>query len=199
MNRSALVRAVLSGGAVCVLIAGVAFALVGTLPDPGGGAETGARVLGVLERLHGTGSVIHLGGKRLFARCHRLYGYLQLVAYSDGSRTILRSAAVVSDGRRLASDGLAAERQVALADLGGDFQLYTQALLVRLNQRGLVVDGSTRVRNQPALRIRLGHDRPRLELLVAIRNLRPLAASYRSKRLRGDAILLAPTRRRSGC
>jgi len=200
VTRPDVVRTLISSGAACTIVVVAAFAVVRTLPVPGADAQTGARLVAVLQRLHGSGSVIRIDGKRVLAHCHRVYRDVQLVVYSDGTSIILRAATVVrprSDTRPAASG--AAERRAALADLGGDYELYMHALLIRLRQGSRIVDGRAVVRGQAALRIRIGRDQPRLELLVARRTLRPLAAFYSSLRLRGEAVLLAPTRRTSGC
>lgn len=181
-------------------VAGAAYGLVSTLPSPRPGDRLGVRVLDRLEHARGSGSVIELAGDRVPVRCRRLPPYEHLLVFGDGTRLVLSGTRVRPlpvRGRRLESarsrypDLLAAQ-----ADLAGSYSLYSRLLAQRLARGRQVVVGRARVHGRPALRIRLGRDRPAVELLVDRRTLRPLAATYSSATLSARSVLTPPVGRR---
>ena len=123
--------------------------------------------------------------------------------FSNGDRLVLRGTQVRTYARGGRAVARARSREPAellavKADLAGSHSLYAAALRARLGLGGTVLAGRASFRGVPAYRIRIGADRPRVELLVARRTLVPLAASYRSKQITAWSRLL-PVRRGGGC
>ncbi|HZO63202.1 MAG TPA: hypothetical protein VFB35_09520 [Gaiellaceae bacterium] len=197
-------RAAIRALAGVAAIAAGAYFLVSLLPHPSPGERIAVRALDVLQQHRGTRVMIDLGGKRLAARCRQLPHWRSLVALEDGSRLILTGTRVVPlDGERMLAGRTEAGGQLlsAQADLAGSFQLYSKELIGRLQNGRPVVVGVDRVRGIPALRLRLGRDRPRVELLVSRRKLQPLAARYDGRYVHASMVLLgsAPASSGRGC
>jgi hypothetical protein len=176
-----------------VAIGTAAFGLVSILPHPTRADRIAVRALNVLDREHGAGAVISLDGQRVIAACRRLPSRHSLVTLSDGVRLVLRGTdvGVLDAGPRFVASRapLASAIVSAEADLAGSHTLYAKELIGRLVHRRPVLVGLTRFDGVAAYRLRLGRDRPRVELLVARRSLRPLAASYQSRWVSGTSRL----------
>ncbi len=183
------------------------------LPRASTGDRVGARVLVELERTRAAGAVGAIGGRPFRAACRTVSRRTAVLSLAGGRRLLLHGAhvhALKTHGpgapaslasRRLASLARAEpEATVAVADLSGSHKLYSIELAHRLlairgvGGRRVTVDG------RPAYSIALGHERPRVELLVDRRTLRPLFLRYRSRRVSGWArILAAPPGSQQGC
>ena len=193
-----------AGGVLGALaVAAASFALISTLPPPSEDERLAVRVLEVLARSGGGGAVLHVGGRAVVASCRRLPGRKRLVMLGDGERLVLQGTQVRSHtmGARAVARARprhAAELLAVKADLAGSHSLYATALRARLARGGAILGGLASFRGVPAYRIRLGADRPQVELLVARRTLAPLAARYRSRRVTAWSRLL-PARGRPGC
>lgn len=176
-------------------IAGAALLIVYGLPRIQS-EQIGVRLLARLGQQATRGSLITVDGHDLHARCRSLTVHKQLIVFSDGSIVTLhgvrllqaRHRAVEPRGRQRSR----AERRAALAFLAGSYRLYYRLLAFRITSGLPLLEGQTTMRGRKLLRIRLGRDHPRLELLVASRTLRPLSATYSSARMRGSAYLLPP-------
>ena len=179
-----------------------AYALVAMLPAPREDERLALRVLQFLDEHRGSGAVMTLGDDVVTASCRKLPPWRSLVTLTDGSRLVLAGTRVgvpTPRGRSLESaqpvDG---ERRAAQADLAGSYGLYALELRSRLVHRRPMLAGTTRVGDTPTYVIRLGRDRPRVELLVHRTSLVPVAARYVSARLDGTSRLAAPVDGRGG-
>jgi hypothetical protein len=175
-------------------IAAVSFGLVSLLPQPTRGERLGVRALGALQQRHGVGALMSIEGEPLVAGCRRLPPWRHLVTISDGSRLVLSSTRVerADEGGRMLADARsprAAQVISAEADLAGSFALYAKELIGRLQHGRPVVVGAGRFLGQPVYRLRLGRDRPRVELLVSRRSFAPVAARYTGRWVVGMSLL----------
>jgi hypothetical protein len=199
------VALLLRASCLLALIGGASFGLVSALPPPTHEKRLAVRVLQVLQERRGAGAVISLDGREILARCRPLPPWRQLVTLSDGTRFALsgtRATRIPEPGQRQLESTSLADAQLlsAQADLAGSRPLYTKEILGRLQHGRRVVVGTTRYRGVPAYRLRLGRDRPRVELLVSRRTFQPLAARYEGRWVKGSSRLLSSTRARpSGC
>ena len=194
----AVARAV--GGLAAIVAA--AYGLVATLPAPRDDERLALRVLEYLDEHRGSGALIALEDDVLTASCRKLPPWRSLVKLSDGSRLVLAGTRVHAQpqrGRRLESAQVVdPEQRAAQADLAGSYALYALELRSRLVHRRPMVSGVTRLGDTPAYVIRLGRDRPRVELLVHRVSLEPVAARYVSARLTGTSRLSSPIAGRAG-
>ena len=195
-------------------VAAASFALISTLPGPTHGERLGVDVVRSLQSSRGRGAVIHLGRTVLVASCRPLSGSRRAISLSNGERLLLagtrlretasprRSSARRLAGRRAAahaSSPALLELAAMKAGLAGSYAFYSAALKTRLMRGKEVFAGRTTFRGVPAFRIRLGADRPQVELVVDRRTLSPLAVTYRSRRASGWSRLLPAPPGARGC
>jgi hypothetical protein len=193
MAVGALVKAAVA--AVAVGGSALGLLLVG-LPSPLRGDKLS---VAVVHRLLGTriqGAVIQLNGSVLHATCRPHRRGVSTIALSNGDRLTLKRTRFVVPPARLAGRALQylqpvpagiLARQSAEADLAGTHQLYLQELIGRLLRGDQVVEGTATFAGRPVYRIQLGNAKPRIELLVDRRTLKPVGARFRSAQLNGSS------------
>jgi hypothetical protein len=151
---------------VPLLAAGCAFVFVFVLlPRPSRADDFALRVLSRLERVRISGSVIHLRGATIIARCTELHD------------------------RRVEASAAALPLLAAEADLAGPRLLYVHELIGREAARAAVVRavGGTYL-------VRLSGAGPHVDLVVSRPTLRPIAIEYRSRLLTARATLVTGRR-----
>jgi hypothetical protein len=178
---------------VPLLAAGCAFAFVfALLPRPSSADDFALRVLSQLDHLRIRGSVIHLRGETVVARCTSLRDRRELISLARGARIVVRETRVhLLREQRLTLSAVHPTLLAAEADLAGPRLLYVHELIAREAARAAVVRGfgSTYV-------VRLSGAGPQVSLVVSKRTLRPLAVDYRSRVLTAHATLVTGRR---GC
>jgi hypothetical protein len=124
----------------------------------------------------------------------------ELVTLSDGTELVLRGSHILA--RRAPSSPLADIRldpgtlSSAEADLAGSYALYSAEIVAQLEQGAkLTADGD----DGGMITIALREERPRVELIVAPKTLRPIAAHYRSSRIDATAHFVAQAASGEGC
>jgi hypothetical protein len=176
-----------------MLAAGCAFVFVfALLPRPSSADDFALRVLLRLDHLRIHGSVIHLGGETVVARCTALHDHRELISLARGARIVVRETRVhLLREPRLTLAAVRPSLFAAEADLAGPRLLYVHELIAREAARAAVVRrfGSTYV-------VRLSGAGPQVSLVVSKRTLRPLAVEYRSRVLTAHATLVTGRR---GC
>ena len=182
-------RAVLIPLLACACAFAFVFAL---LPRPSSADDFALRVLSRLEHLHIRGSVIHLRGGTIVARCTAMHGRRELISLARGARIIVSDTRVrLLQPQRLTESAPQPALFAAEADLAGPRLLYLRELIAREAARTTVV--------RPAGRtdiVRLSGPGPRVDLIVSSGTLRPLAVEYRSRLLTARATLVTGRR---GC
>jgi hypothetical protein len=183
-----------------VAVAGIAFGTVSILPPPTRSDRIALRLLEVLQEQRGSGSILTIAGRRLPARCVQIGKARELVTLSDGTALVLHGSHILA--RRAASSPLADIRldpgalSSAEADLAGSYALYAAEIVAQLEQGAKLTahgdDGGT-------ITIALREERPRVELIVAPKTLRPIAAHYRSRRIDATAHFVTQASRGAGC
>jgi hypothetical protein len=199
--------------ATAAAIAAAAFAMVSAFPQPTRGDRTGVRLLDVLETHRGVGSTIAVAGRSIVARCERLSRRRSLVSFSDGSALVLAGSHIRAakparrTAQRSATRDLANRHvdspllRVAQADLAGSYKLYATELRIQLERGSRIIREETTYNGIPAYQVELGSALPRASLIVDRETLQPLAATFESAALDGNAILAPPTSfaERSAC
>ena len=200
-------------GIPCVA-AGAALAFVGAvLPRPSPEDVIGVKILRMLETTRGGGAVIRLGGRTLIAECRELSQSRRGIFLDDGTRIFLRGTRIILSrspgGERTLTALQSPETPAAAADLGGSHFLYVAQLAGSIVRGRHAVRGTTWFEGHEVYRVRLGRERPLVELLVDRTTLDPVAAHYRSSRLegwsrlydaaRGRGLLRADTSTARGC
>jgi hypothetical protein len=195
------------------VLAGACFGVLRlALPRASEGQRIAARALVALDRWRSQGALVRLDGRTRTATCTAVRRGA-VVTYADGTRILVRWRHVHAlrplepNGERLLATTAQADPELvsAAALLGGSRSLYIAGLAVRLSVFGDPLVGLTRVDGIPAYVLRLGRDRPRIELLVSRARLEPLAVRYSSATLQGTSRLFAAPARRlasvgvSGC
>lgn len=178
---------------VPLLAAGCAFAFVfALLPRPSSADDFALRLLLRLDHLRIQGSVIHLRGETVVARCTALHDRGELISLARGARLVVRETRVRLLGeRRLTLSAVHRMLFAAEADLAGPRLLYVHELIARETARTAVVRGFGRT-----YVVRLSGAGPQVSLVVSKRTLRPLAVDYRSRVLTAHATLITGRR---GC
>lgn len=178
---------------VPLLAAGCAFTFVfALLPRPSSADGFALRVLSRLEQLRISGSVIHLRGATIIARCNELHGRRELISLAHGGRIVVRETHVhLVRRQRLTVSAMQPALFAAEADLAGPRLLYVHELIGREAARSAAV----RARGATYL-VRLSGAGPRVDLVVSRATLRPLAVEYRSRVLTARATLVTGRR---GC
>jgi hypothetical protein len=183
-----------------VAMAGIAFATVSMLPSPTRSDRIAVRLLDVLQEQRGGGSMLTIAGRRLPARCVQIGKARELVTLSDGTALVLHGSHILA--RRAASSPLADIRidpallSSAEADLSGSYALYAAEIVAQLEQGAkLTADGD----DGGPITIALREERPRVELIVAPKSIRPMAAHYRSRRIDATAHFVSRAARGAGC
>src|SRR5262249_16892479 len=165
---------------VPLLAAGCAFAFVfALLPRPSSADDFALRVLLRLDRLRIAGSVIHLRGETVVARCTALHDRRELISLARGTRIVVRETRVhLRREPRVPLSAMPPSLFAAEADLAGPRLLYIHELIAREAARAAGVRrfGSTYV-------LRLSGAGPQVNLVVSKRTLRPVAVEYRSRLL----------------
>jgi hypothetical protein len=178
---------------VPLFAAGCAFASVfALLPRPSSADEFALRVLSPLEHVRISGSVIHLRGATITARCTALHDRRELISLARGGRIVVRETHVhVLRRRRLTASTAELPLFAAEADLAGPRLLYVHELIGREAARTAVVRavGGTYL-------VRLSGAGPHVDLVVSRPTLHPLAVEYRSRLLTARATLVTGRR---GC
>jgi hypothetical protein len=196
-----IVVPVLGAAVVAVAIAAAAFGVVSALPQPNRADRVGVGVLRVLESHRGGGSRMRIGGALLISHCRQLSGGRTLVSVSNGTAFVIRGDRIHAWLKHRAS--LASLRRepgllhAAEADMSGSYRLYAHELTAQLEsgEHVRVVDSGA------VYELVLASGSPRAELLVNRRTLRPVAATFASRRLSGRATLirLRTARLHAGC
>jgi hypothetical protein len=181
------VAAAAAGIAIAGVIAACAFGLISTLRPPQPGSVLGVRILETLDRSRSTRSVVRLGGSRPFVLRCRPYRSGDLVSL-DG-----RSVLFVHGPHLYRLSTLTAKPRVrrALAVLAACPELMATELADRLRRGRRVVERET-----AGYLLRIGR-RPRVEIVVDRRRLRPFEVTFGDGRLRGRAtVVVTRTARR---
>jgi hypothetical protein len=177
------------------VLAGACFGVLRVaLPQAGLGERIAARTLVKLDRWRSQGALVRIGDRTIGATCTaaRRGG---VVTYADGARILVRGRHVhalqplpTAPERLLATTAQASPELVsAEALLAGSRSLLVAGLAVRLSVVGDPLVGRTTIDGTPAYVLRLGRDRPRIELVVSRSTLEPLAIRYSSATLRGTS------------
>jgi len=178
---------------VPLLAAGCAFVFVFVLlPRPSRADDFALRVLSRLERVRISGSVIHLRGATIIARCTVLHDRRELISLARGGRIVVRETHVhLLRRERVEASAAALPLLAAEADLAGPRLLYVHELIGREAARAAVVRavGGTYL-------VRLSGAGPHVDLVVSRPALRPIAIEYRSRLLTARATLVTGNR---GC
>ena len=186
------------------VLAGACFGvLLVALPRASEGQRIAARALVKLDRWRSQGALVRIDGRTLRATCTPVRRGA-VVTYADGARILVRGRRVralqplEANGERLLATTAQVDPELVSAEalLGGSRSLYVAGLAVRLGVFGDPLVGLTRIDGVPAYVLRLGRDRPRIELLVSRSALEPLAVRYSSARLHGTSRLVAAPARR---
>lgn len=197
------VLTVLATVLAAILVAGIAFGTVSTLPRPTRGDRIAIRLLEVLQERRGSGSVLSISGKHLPARCVRIGKTRELVTLGDGTALVLRGSHILA--RRDPSSPLADIRldpgvlSAAEADLSGSYALYAAEIVAQLEQGAKLTMRRSHGAEGEAITIALREQRPRVELIVAPKSLRPIAAHYRSRRIDATAHFATQAAKGEGC
>ena len=187
--------------AATAVVGGGAFAAISTLPRPTDDERLAVQVVARLHRPAAGGAPIHVGRGSFVASCRRLSGGRTLVLLDNGerfvvSRTRVHDRTPAPDGRTLTGRSARDRELVAVkAALAGIHNLYATSLRGRLMRGADVVAGRRLFRGRLTYRIRVGKDRPAVEILVAADTLAPVAATYRSRRVAAWSRLLPPPAR----
>lgn len=178
-----------------VLLTATAFAagaVTDLLPPPSNGVLLASRELRVLARTSTSAAAITIDGVRYRTTC-LTRGRTTVVTVSDGSKLAIRGVNARSDGvdRRLLS---------ALADLSGSHKLLIRELSGRIRQSTHVLEGTVFFDDEKAYLFRLSSVRPRVYLVAAAGDLRPLGIRYAGARIRGSSRLATgPGSNHAGC
>ena len=126
---------------VPLLAAGCAFTFVfALLPRPSSADGFALRVLSRLEQLRISGSVIHLRGATIIARCNELHGRRELISLAHGGRIVVRETHVhLVRRQRLTVSAMQPALFAAEADLAGPRLLYVYELIGREAARSAAV------------------------------------------------------------
>jgi hypothetical protein len=165
------------------------------LPRPSAADRVALRVIAGLQHTRIRGSVIHLRGARLVARCTVAHGQRELISLPGTLLVVRRTRvrALLLGGRVLD----AARRSTLLAaetDLSGPRLLYVRELIGREERSKAIVHPL-----DPGAReyvVRLSGDGPRVDLVVSGKTFRPLSIRYGSRLVTATATLLTGSR---GC
>lgn len=144
-----------------------------------------AKELGVLDATRNGGALIVLAGRRLEARCSP-DGRAALVSFGRADRILVRGTRVRSRW------AVAPPLLAAAADLSGVHRLLAAELADRVRSTSHLLDGTVRWHGRRVLLLRIGGDRPRVDLLVDAATLRPVAIRFRARQFRGASTLLPP-------
>lgn len=174
-----LVRALL--GTAVAFAAAFGFLRFG-LARPSSGDRVAARVIAVLDRTRGKRAEITFGsGEPIAVRCTGRRHAVSVVQTAAGE--IVASGVHVVVVRELAARVVEALKVPDLAaaelDLAGSHAVYARELGFRLERESMVVRHA-RYAGRAAYVIVLRPARPRVEIVVSARTLRPVAARYRS-------------------
>src|SRR5262249_41920724 len=162
------------------------------LPRPSSADDFALRLLLRLDHVRIQGSIIHLRGETVVARCTALHDRSELISLARGARLVVRETRVRLVGeRRLTLPVVNSTLFAAGADLARPRVLCVDELIAREAARTAVVRrfGGTYV-------VRLSGAGPQVSLVVSKRTLRPLAVDYRSRVLTAHATLIIGRR---GC
>jgi hypothetical protein len=178
--------------------AAAACAFVGVfvlLPRPSAADRVVLKVIASLQHTRIRGSVIHLDGARIVARCTLAYGRRELLSLPRGTVLVVRGTRVRSlAGGRLLATATHSPILAAEADLSGPRPLYVLELIGREQAREAIV----RPLGERARRylVRLSGAGPRVDLIVSGKSFRPLSIRYGSRSLNATATLITGRR---GC
>lgn len=184
MTRRLLLPAL--GAAAILACVTVAAAAVGELlQKPTRDVLVAARELRVLDATRNGGALINLAGREYDAVCSPA-GRASLVSLSPGRKILVR-------GTRVSSGAFFAPQELAAAaDLAGVHRLLATELADRVRATAHLLDGSVTWDGRPALLLRIGGDRPRVDLVVAANGLQPLGIRFRGASVSGSSALLPP-------
>jgi hypothetical protein len=152
------------------------------LARPGSGDRVAARVVAVLDKTYGKRAEITLGsGEPIAVHCTRLRHAVSVVRTAAGE--IVASGVHIVVVRELATRVVEALKVPDLAaaelDVAGSHAVYARELGSRLERKSMIVRHA-RYARRAAYLIVLRPARPRVEIVVSARTLRPVAATYRS-------------------
>ena len=186
---------VLRSAIVLGVIGAAAYGLLAlSLPRASRGDLVVTGVLAQLDHPRGGGGVGRLDGTRFVASCRRAGPHTDIVRLHSGARLRLRGTRVIV--ARPAHSGRLPLRGAA-ADLAGSYIRYRAQLVNRLLRTG-ALPVPTLLGATPAYELPLGEPGQDVALFVDRRTLKPLAALYRVRGVRGFSRLL-PARRGPGC
>jgi hypothetical protein len=181
-------RVALPVAGAAAILAGATLAAAGlgtVLRPPTRDVLLATKELAILDATRNGGARITIAGERLDATCSP-EGRTALVSFDTGGRIRVRGTRVTSTGAF--TPALAA----AVADLSGVHRLLATELADRVRSTSHLIDGVVRWQGRPALLLRLGDDRPRVDLVVSASTLRPLAVRFRASDVQGSSMLLPP-------
>jgi hypothetical protein len=152
------------------------------LARPSSGDRIAARVVAVLEKTYGRRAEITFGsGEPIAVRCTRRHRAVSVVQTAAGE--IVASGVHIVMVRELAARVIEALKvpdfAAAELDLAGSHAVYARELGSRLERKSMIVTRA-RYAGHAAYVIVLRPARPRVEIVVSAKTLRPVAASYRS-------------------
>jgi hypothetical protein len=167
-------------GTALAFAAAFGFLQIG-LARPSSGDRIAARVVAVLEKTYGKRAEITFGsGEPIAVRCTRRHR--ASVVQTAAGEIVAHGAHIVAV-RELAPRIIEALKVPDLAaaelDLAGSHVVYARELASRLEGKSMIVKHA-RYAGHAAYVIVLRPVRPRVEIVVSAKTLRPLSASYRS-------------------
>ena len=194
-----LARIVVMAAAGAAVVGAASYGLLhATLARPSKDDRVAVALLGRLEHTRGTRSLELVNGRLLSVRCRRLSPHRQEIALGQGGRLVLAGRRIVAAVAPTAGgDRFLASREAppsldllsAEAALAGSHNFYASVLAGRLLAGRSIIAGTILLRGRRVYRIRVGRDRPRVDLLVDSRTLDLLAATYASAHVVGWADL----------
>jgi hypothetical protein len=189
----AVKRALLLPAAAAACMFVIVFVL---LPRPSAADRLALKVIASLQRTRIRGSVIHVDGARVVARCTLAHGRRELISLPGGTLLIVRRTRVrpLTVGGRLLATAARSPLLAAEADLSGPRPLYVLELIGREEARRAIVR-PLGPRAQRYL-VRLSNVGPRVDLIVSGKTFRPLSIRYGSRSFNATATLITG---RHGC